>query len=60
MVLSDGLVVSVFVELTNSLNGWLLVTNAFALEFFLGASDEDMTSIHMTMLGEPYGVQGDQ
>ena len=23
-------------------------------------SDEDMTSIHMTMLGEPYGGQGDQ
>ena len=23
-------------------------------------SDEDMTSIHMTMLGEPYGDQGDQ
>ena len=22
--------------------------------------DEDMTSIHMTMLGEPYGDQGDQ
>ena len=23
-------------------------------------SDEDMTSIHMTMLEEPYGDQGDQ
>ena len=22
--------------------------------------DEDMTSIHMTMIGEPYGEQGDQ
>ena len=24
------------------------------------ACDEDMPSIHMTMIGEPYGEQGDQ
>ena len=38
VMLADHLVVSAFAELTKSLDGWLLVTNALLLSSFLGLS----------------------